>query len=313
MQGIYYENSKGIKLNLLKPPYRLQTADFFDYEWEYVTASSGRKSGKITKFKKSVSERQAVLGISGKTKDEYYAAIDHFYDVTEYDTINLVHGKLWIGKYYLPCYIFAAKKEAWEYGIEVLDNTISIVTDAPMWCKEKSYSFKASDKQIINTEEKEEISDILDSASQNPDYPWDYKKDFKSRYKPAQKRYLRDYKYDFYSNHTVRKIDNDHFAGSAFKMIIYGPCTHPFIQIGEHIYEVNTTLYDSEYLVIDSRERTVIKYTRYGATENLFNARSREHYLFQQIPAGKSLVKWNATYPFDLVLYQERSEPPWSM
>ena len=96
-------------------------------------------------------------------------------------------------------------------------------------------------------------------------------------------------------------------------MIVYGPCTHPEIRIGDNIYRVETTLYDSEYLVINSIKRTVIKYGRNGVTENLFNARDKYNCVFERIPAGNSTVKWNAQYSFDVILFQRRSEPLWTM
>ena len=49
MKDIYYVNSAGERLNLLAPPYMLQTGDIFNYEWEYT--SSG--DGKITGFRKN--------------------------------------------------------------------------------------------------------------------------------------------------------------------------------------------------------------------------------------------------------------------
>lgn len=140
----------------------------------------------------------------------------------------------------------------------------------------------------------------------------DYPRKYQTRYRPAKKRYLRDYRYDYYHNHQRAQLNNDHFAETDFRMLIYGPCTEPKIWIGDHLYHMAATLYDSEYIVIDSRKRTIVKYARNGVQENLFNKRDKENYIFKKIPNGKSAVKWNATFPFDVILFQERSEPPWS-
>ena len=37
VNDIYYENSRGEKLDLLRYPYRIQTGNLFNYEWEYAT------------------------------------------------------------------------------------------------------------------------------------------------------------------------------------------------------------------------------------------------------------------------------------
>lgn len=303
---IYYINSTGEKINFDGPEYEIADMDVFKHEFAYK-----QENYRVKEIKAKPQIYTIETNISKNASEDWCELYDKMLGVFNKDLATEKNGRMWINGSYIPCYIYASElEETWDdYGFNVA--TLKIVPDYPYWCKEKSYSFKLNEKQITDTVEKEEISDILDSTSQNPDYPWDYKRSFRSRYKPAKKRYLRDYSYDFCDNHTIRKIDNDHFAESAFKMIIYGPCTHPFIQIGDHIYEVDTTLYDSEYLVIDSRERTVIKYTRYGATENLFNARSKEYNVFEKIQSGKQKVKWSTTYAFDLILYQERSEPLW--
>ena len=49
------------------------------------------------------------------------------------------------------------------------------------------------------------------------------------------------------------------------------------------MYSVSTTLYDSEYMVIDSRGRTVTRYARNGVQENLFNARDKENNVFEKL------------------------------
>lgn len=160
---------------------------------------------------------------------------------------------------------------------------------------------------------REEIDSVLDNSEVTPDYPYEYTYGFVTKYKPAAKKVLYDYKYDYFWNHTIGKLDNDHFAGSDFKIIVYGPCTHPEIRIGENIYRVSATLSDGEYMVIDSRNRTVVKYAINGIVENKFNSRDKENNVFKKIPPGKNSVKWNAQYPFDVILFQERSMPKWIM
>lgn len=279
--------------------------DLRDFLWKVKS-----KNDRIIGFKKGIVEKTIPIIVQCQS-EEGVAVKNKIFEVFEKDVLAMEPGKIFINDYYLKCFVTESAKTDYLISKNHLKITVKISTDHALWCKEKHYSFKVSEKQIVDTEKKEEIMDMLDGVDQAPDYPLDYKRKYITKYKSAKKRYIRDYKYDFYSNHTIRKIDNDHFAETAFKMIVYGPCTHPFIQIGENIYEVHAGLYEGEYLVIDSRERTVIKYTRYGVAENVFNARSKEYNVFKKIATGKQNVKWNATYAFDLILYQERSEPPW--
>ena len=313
MQSIYYENNQGKKLDLLHFPYRIQTGDLFNYEWEYTTRSTVRDNGKFEKFIRGISSRDILLGVTGRTKEEYHQNIDTFYEVIDSDVLNMTPGKLWFGPYYLLCYILKSEKEEWESDIEVMDHTITVVSDYPFWCRDKTYHFHASAKEIVEAYEREEIAEILDHTELTPDYPYDYKYGFYTRYRQAKKKPLYDYKYDYHWNHTVGKLDNDHFTGSDFRMVVYGPCTYPEIGVGGNVYRVSTILYDSEYMVIDSRDRTVVRYARNGVQENLFNSRDRENNVFEKIPPGKNTVRWNAQYSFDVVLFQERSEPRWSL
>lgn len=307
---IYYLNSRGEKLNLLTSPYQLQTANLFDYSWDYSSITR-RRRGQITAFAKGITAFTLLLGVNGYNEKVYRDAIDHFCEVTEYDLLNLTPGRLYVGEFYINCYIKSSKKTDWEWGIETLDNEIEVIADYPYWCREKEYHFYMSSQSVIDESAKEENDNIIRFASLEQDYKHDYPKRYQTRYRPAKKRYLRDYKYDYYHNHQLARLDNDHFVESGFKMTIYGPCTDPKIWIGDHLYHVAVTLYDSEYLVIDSRERTVVRYARNGVQENCFGKRDNKNYVFQKIPPGKNAVKWNATYSFDLTLYQERSEPPW--
>lgn len=310
IMDIYYLNSRGEKLCLLEPPYQLQTAGVFDYNWEYSSITK-RRRGQITAFARGISTISLLLGINGYSEKIYREAIDHFYEVTEYDLLSLTPGRLYVGEYYISCYLKSSKKTDWEWGIETLDNEIEMICDYPYWCREKQYSFRASSQSIIDEGAKQESDNTIDNSTQQPDYNYDYPRKYKTRHRPAKKRYLRDYKYDYYHNHQLARLCNDHFVASGFKMIIYGPCTEPKIWIGKNLYHVAVALYDSEYLVIDSRNRTIVKYARNGVQENCFGRRDDKNYIFEKIPPGKNSVKWNATYSFDVILFQERSEPLW--
>lgn len=306
--NVFYVNHLNEKIDLNSENIILQYQEFFDYSWDATM-----RSNKINGFSRMSATIPITAAVTADTWVEYLIIANNFYQVIEKDILDKLPGKLYVDDYYLKCYIAGDKKTDAFMGVPFQVKNLSVVTDYPFWCRDKTYRFYVSTEQIIDSAGKNAIDTLLDNVSQEPEYPRDYPYGYITRYKPATRRYLRDYSYDYYKNHTVGRLDNDHFAESAFKMIVYGPCTHPEIRIGDNLYRVSTVLYDGEYLVIDSRERTIIKYGRNGVQTNLFNARDKENYIFQKIPAGKQTVKWNAQYPFDVILYQERSEPAWSM
>lgn len=91
-------------------------------------------------------------------------------------------------------------------------------------------------------------------------------------------------------------------------MRMYGPCTDPCVTINGHPYQIITTLESGEYLEVDSKAQTIIKYMENGTTSNLYNSRLFEYSVFKKIPCGESIINWNGTFGFELIVYMERSE-----
>ena len=276
MMDIYYENSKGDRLNLLEPPYCLQTADIFDKSWTYSSVSTRRSRERIESFSKEIGSRMLVLSIIGQASIQYQDALNKFHEVTEYDILNASPGRLWAGEYYFPCYVLSSSKAEWEFDIDRLDNEIEIVSDYPFWCRERLFSFR---------KDAGAQSDFLD--------------------------YPHGYPYDYCAPSNMRFLNNDHYYGCDFMCTVYGPCESPRFMINDHIYEVRTVLYDSERLTFDSRGKSLVKTDYQGREINIFNSRNKEHSLFQKIPPGRSSVTWNMGFDFDITLFQERSEPEW--
>ena len=279
--------------------------DLRDYKWGYKTL------GTKVALSRNPEEKSIPAIVFGSTEEESIKIKNELFEIAEKDIIHNIPGTLFVNDYFIKCYIIGSKKNNYLRTTRYLENELTIMAPYPFWCHEKEYHFYMSPQSVIDENVKEESDNIIGNSVLDPDYKHDYPRKYQTRYRPAKKRYLRDYKYDYYHNHQLARLDNDHFVESGFKMTIYGPCTEPKIWISDHLYHVAVTLYDSEYLVIDSRERTVVRYARNGVQENCFGKRDNKNYVFQKIPPGKNAVKWNATYSFDLTLYQERSEPPW--
>ena len=277
MKDISYVNSRGEKLDLLKPPYLLQTGELFDYEWGYNSVVSYSGQGKITSFSKEIKERPLTLSILNYSRESYERAIDLFFETVDFDVLNRSPGKLYVGDQYQKCYIITSEKTGWEYDIELLDNTVTYVTEKSVWITEHPYYFRASE--------------ILSSNN---------------------KRYPGRYAYRYANGLTNTSITNEHYAECNFRLIIYGPCTNPAIYVGGYGYLFKIVLEEGEYLEIDSAAETVTKYMTSGIKVNAFNNRNFADSVFRPIQTGRQEVNWNGRFDFDLLPLEERSEPKWS-
>ena len=277
MKDISYVNSRGTKLDLLKPPYLLQTGELFDYEWGYNSVVSYSGQGKITSFSKEIKERPLTLSILNYSRESYERAIDLFFETVDFDVLNRSPGKLYVGDQYQKCYIITSEKTGWEYDIELLDNTVTYVTEKSVWITEHPYYFKSS--EILSTN---------------------------------NKRYPGRYAYRYANGLTNTSVTNEHYAECNFRLIIYGPCSNPAIYVGGYGYLFKVVLEEGEYLEVDSAAETVTKYMTSGIKVNAFNNRNFEDSVFRPIQTGRQEVNWNGRFDFDLVLLEERSEPKWS-
>lgn len=278
MKKLVYENHKGETLNLLKWPYMWQGENIFDYDWKYESMENGNKGGVISGFYKDIKEVDCELIVCSSTDKEFVEAMNKFYMVTEKDVRATIPGRIITddGQYML-CYFIQSSKSYWRKGIKTSINGLTLVTEKPFWCKDIKYTF--SEDRIIEV----------------PDYEF--------------LDYTYDYNYDFLYSTTRSSVKNDDVGNSEFEMIIYGRSVDPNVVIGGNRYKVNLILEQNEYLIINSRDKTIVRYKPNGQTINEFNSRDKTDSIFQQIPAGTLQVESNSN--FDLTIYQERSEPIW--
>lgn len=282
---IYYRNHKGQILNLMEWPYMISESDILGYEWSYTAAEyTGSKNGStISDVRKKTAKGSVKIAISARSKQEYMEALENLLSIVETDLLSNIPGKLYVNDFYYSCYVYGSTKKEWESMTSFMLNTLKIVSPYPLWCREVSKSFLKNGSENIR------------SADTYLFYPVTY---------PYRYSMPRDAGF----------IDNDHYTDCDFKMIIYGSCTNPAIRINGHLYEVTATLYAGEYILIDSRNHAVVRYMIDGRTQNLFNWRNKESNLFQKVPTGRCAVIWNTeAFGFDLVLFQERSEPVWNL
>ncbi len=230
----------------------------------------------IKGFEKTIVQKKMHIMIANRS----FEVRDLIFEIAEKDIIAKQYGKIVIGDYYLNCYITGIKKKNYLVSEKYIEMDLIIETDQPNWIKETTSIFRPAALADAPT------------GKRNLDYNFDFNFDYKS-------------------NDTTKRLQNDSFADVNFKMIIYGGCDNPEVYIGDHLYGLNLSLSDNEYVIIDSIKKT-IKYHRYNSeVVNVFNNRNRDSYIFEKIKPRHNVVSWSGAFGFDITVYEERSEPKW--
>ena len=288
----------------------MQTGDFLDYVWEYEI--SGRHIGKL---RKTVQEKEFTITVFGKTEEEYAHNINTLHQAFERDVLKNTPGRLYFGEYYLSCFVYTSEKTEWEYGCNSMDNTLGIIEANSFWRRETTHRYLPQQKPVEGDVQNPDISgeklegELLGHGAVVKDFPFDFLKpsNLKITYP------LFGFPFDLVGTHGRRTLNNEAFTDTDFVMIIYGFVDNPNIQIAGHPYTVYATIYEGERLIIDSAAGTVKKIGRLGEETNLYNARRKDYSVFRKIPPGVQTVSWPGTYGVDIILYDERSEPKWSL
>lgn len=309
---IYYQTGADNKIiDLDKPPYWMQTGDFLNYSWDY--SLSGKR---IKKLEKTIQEKEFTITVFGKTETEYGKNVDSLYEAFEKDVIKNIPGKLYFGEYYLPCFIFASEKEDWEGGCYSMDNTLSLIETVPFWRRETTYQFLPENIDSNPGSQTPVITgnvftgDDIENHAALREFEFDF-----LRRNTRKIRYPQfDLAFDFIKIYGKRTINNtEAFSESDFVLTVYGFVETPYILIAGHPYVIDATIYEGERVIIDSAAGTIKKIGRLGEETNLYNSRGKEYSVFQKIPPGIQTVSWSGGFGFDLLLYDDRSEPKWSL
>lgn len=308
-----YVNSKGIELNLTQWPYMYSSGDIYDFMWSYKMASGNLNQ--ITEFYKAPLEMPIKISVMADTEEEFSNAVDRLFETTEIDIINLTPGKLYLGGMYMKCYIRGIKKAKFNSGIEFMFSELNVVTDEPSWITEQTYQFSAkadwqNEKNPGPGVIKENVQ--YQMLAENVVFP-EFEFDLTQPEKKERTFPLFDLPFDFAKQSGVEMLHNVIAFDSDFVMTIYGYALKPSITIAGNLYTVDAIVYEGERLVIDSKNKTVIKIGRFGEITNLFNSRGKKNSVFKKIPTGFNKVMWPGTYGFDIIIYGERSEPRWSL
>lgn len=258
---------------------KIKNAKLHSYSWNVIERKH-RFGAAVRDFKKDAIEYKIELRISG-TDNRKKEIENILFEAFERDINTKRPGKLLYDDYYIECYITASETSPDEYF--GLKKTITAYCPYPFWIKETTYQYFPEPPEAVKYTE-------LEEGIMFPEFP-----------------------FDFYTETGEEVLINPSFNDSNFIMTIYGFAENPQVSIAEHPYKVEATINEGEQLVINSLTHTVQKIGRLGEITNLYNARGKIYSVFKKIPPGTNTLQWSGGFGVDIKLFDERSEPKWSL
>ena len=250
---------------------RIWVKDANFHSWDFDAESTKLVHGSRISLFRKQAKTYEIKLIVRGTEVERAAVLNALHDDFENDLRQLKTGRIIWGAWYCDCYIMASATSPYPDVEQFTENKISVLVPSGFWQMEEERHF-----DIPATPQSEFL-----------EYPYEYPYDFAPHAVTEQ------------TWATESPFESD------FEMRIHGPCVNPRVTINGWPYLVNATVPDGQVLTINSKEHTVIMGNR-----NLFDARNKVQSVFQKVPAGSLTLSWEG-FAFDLILFEERSEPKW--
>lgn len=244
------------------------------YNWTWKAEGAKRQYGmRVSSFTREAAQYEAEL-IFGGDPAEVRRTIQALHADFENDMRRMTPGRLVWGDYYIDCYINGSAIENLSYW-KWLSNTIQIYAPYPFWIKEEKIVLAAA-------------AEITGSYL---DYEYDYSYDYAP---PALGEKL---------------VYSESPFTSEFNLVIYGAAVNPRIVVNGYPYILYTTIPAGAYVIIDSKQRTIMMYGANGQKTNIFDFRNKTDSIFEKLPAGNLDIVWNSSFGADLTIYREQAEP----
>ena len=272
-----YVASSGNTYDLKTNGLRTREANYHIWEWtpNGTDLQFGRR---ISDFSRDGASYETVLTFDGGPLVRK-TMIENLHEDFELDLRNKTPGRIIWGDYYIECYIIESDT-APDENLLWTNNTITIYCPYPFWIKEVTRQFYPQEAPC---------------AQIYLDYEYDYEYDY------------------FYGNPGIAIWQTGFPFSSEFRMTVYGAATNPRVLINGYPYQFFDTLEATEYVIIDSRSNKITKYLANGTTQNIFDLRNKSESIFEQIPGGTLTFNWSGVFGFDITLFEERSEPRWTI
>lgn len=282
---IRYVNSKGISMEFGGDDTSLHyfENELRDWEWEYTSASS---SSRITSFSRRSKKPKKIkfhVGIAAATEEEGLIKRNELITLGEADIVSKTPGKLYIGDWYINCYIIAGEPTNYWLSDRFAEFKLTLLAEDPSWIRETIHYFNHE----IQTN------------------PGGSKKDFP-----------KEFPFDLGQGKPSKIFTNDALGSVGWLWRVYGPATNPYMRINNNLHQVNTQIPKGAYMEVNSAAKTIVLIGADGKRENLYAARARgtstsDSYIFKAIDSGDVSVLWDNTFDFDLTIFESCSTPPY--
>lgn len=240
------------------------------WSWD-VNGTKLEQGIRVSSLTRSAAQYKSELLFFGE-KEEQEEIINKLHDDFEGDLRRKQTARIIIGDQYLDCFITSVNAR---YNNGCTTDTIQIYAPYPYWRQEQKI--------------------VLDSSDISSNGYLDY---------------MYDYMYDYTAPVMGKRIVKSDFPfTSEFQMVIYGQAVNPTIVINGYAYTLYATIPTGAYVIIDSRQRSIMMYNANGTRTDLFNFRNKVNSIFEKIPSGNLEIVWDSSYGVDLTIFRERSEP----
>ena len=133
------------------------------------------------------------------------------------------------------------------------------------------------------------------------------------------KAYTYGYDYDYAPPSNARTLTVDAPAACPIRLVIFGYARNPSITIGDNTYSFDVTVPSGGYLLVDTRpDPTVTLVDSSGRSTDAFASAHRGtgegggEYAFEPVKPGVQTVGWDNSFGFDLGVWLEEGEIPWT-
>lgn len=274
--GMKYVNHLGETVSMDDDGIYPQAGTLADWSIKYRSLN-----GRTTGFYFSPVELTLSLSIVAETEERGLLLRDRMHEVMRRDVDAGKPGTLHVGEWYVKCFCIKSGKTAWNRIGSIAKYKLTLLVDDPRWTREHNCVFRST----------AEYGDGLN--------------------------YPHGYPHNYAAQASIGLIEGISYASAAV-ITVYGPAETPMVTIGGNRYQIDVTVPIGGILVIDGLAKTIKMKSEYGMETNVFHLRRGSQkkgsgtYVFEPVPAGASLVTWDGSFGFDVVLHEKSSEWRWS-
>jgi hypothetical protein len=251
--------------------------DMVDWEWD---EANGRAVGFGRKRLETV---QLKVGIAAESDAEGTALRNELRALAESDVAAGQYGHLSVGEWSMRCMVVGCSTTKWHMGPRWAEVELKLLCERACWVRERLTEYR-------------QVKQSADSGGL--DYP-------------------HGYPHDYGMDSALPELENPAASACGFLLRVYGPASSPYVQIGDDVHKVDVEVPEGSILTVDCRDRSIVLRGEYGFVQNVFSKRQRGAegsgtYVFQPVEPGSHEVAASGRFDFDVVLFEEASQPEWN-